>query len=77
MTDVKTFARTLKRCRKALKLEPSELASMSGLSRQCISLFELGKREPSLSSLKKLAKALGVTIDFLANDGQPYKTNDR
>lgn len=42
-----------------------ELAEAIGVTPQHISAIEQDKRDPSLSSLGKLAEELGVTIDYL------------
>ncbi len=42
-----------------------ELAKAVGVTPQHISAIEQDKRDPSLSSLAKLAEELGVTIDYL------------
>lgn len=42
-----------------------ELAKAVGVTPQHVSAIEQDKRDPSLSSLAKLAEELGVTIDYL------------
>ncbi len=51
------------------------LAAMAGMSYPYLCNVENGKADPSLSTLRKLAKALGVTvIDLLADeDLRPLK----
>ncbi|MDE2324631.1 MAG: helix-turn-helix transcriptional regulator [Betaproteobacteria bacterium] len=59
----------LKVCRSARKLSLDELAGRAGLSQSYLSMVESGKREPTLSSIKKIAKGLDVPtpiIFFLA-----------
>ncbi len=55
---------------KALRLEQGigqvELAKQIGVSKGIISLWENGLREPTLSSLVRLAQFFGVSIDYLA-----------
>ena len=46
-------------------LSQSQLASKAGLQQVAISLFETGRRSPSLGNLKRLADALEVTTDYL------------
>ena len=41
------------------------LAHKSGVSRQYIARLEIGRHDPSLSTLAKLAKALRVTVGEL------------
>lgn len=42
-----------------------ELAERAGLSQSYLSMIESGKREPTLSSIEKVAKALGVPTPIL------------
>lgn len=55
----------LKICRSAKKLSLDELAERAGLSQSYLSMIESGKREPTLSSIEKVAKALGVPTPIL------------
>jgi len=47
-------------------LTQAALAGQVGVSQAAISAIEQGKREPSVSLLRKLADALGVDMDDLA-----------
>lgn len=51
--------------RKDLNLTQEQLARALGLTPQHISVIEQDKRTPSLSSLARLAKELGTTVDYL------------
>lgn len=44
------------------------LAQKCGISRQRVTNYEIGIREPDLKTLKKLATALDVTVDKLLED---------
>lgn len=46
-------------------ISSSELAEKSGISRTSISRFLNEKMCPKISTLKKIADALGVTVDFI------------
>jgi transcriptional regulator with XRE-family HTH domain len=48
-------------------LTQDELARTSGLSRNTLSLLERGKTSPTVSTLKRLASALGVDINAFFN----------
>jgi putative transcriptional regulator len=46
-------------------LTQSELAKMSGVSQSTIAQIEKGKKDPSISTLKKIASALNVHLALL------------
>jgi transcriptional regulator with XRE-family HTH domain len=52
-------------CRAARGLSQRELAEKAEFSSAYISLIEQGKREPSLSGIKKLSNALSLPHDLL------------
>jgi len=52
-----------------------ELAEAVGVTPQHISAIEQDKRDPSLSSLAKLAEELGVTIDYLVTGKESVITD--
>jgi len=51
------------------------LAEAIGVTPQHISAIEQDKRDPSLSSLAKLAEELGVTIDYLVTGKESVITD--
>ena len=57
----KIFGQILRKLRIESKLTQSELAGRSDLDRTFISLLERGERQPTLSSIFKLAHALNVS----------------
>jgi len=59
------FPGRLKAARELRKLNQSELASKANLPPTSISHFEAGSRKPSFDNLRRLAKALDVTTDYL------------
>lgn len=60
-----TFPDRLKAARELRKVSQGELATRAGLPPTSISHFEAGSRKPSFDNLRRLAKALEVTTDFL------------
>lgn len=46
----------------------AELAERAQISRQMVAALETGAKNPSLSTLKRLATVLGCTLDELAGD---------
>ena len=57
------FPELLKMLRVEKKISQNKLAKMLGVTQQCISEWELGKTEPTLSSLWELADFFDVSID--------------
>lgn len=55
----------LKKAREASGLSQSELAARVRVQPPVISHFETGKRSPSLISLRRIADALDVSVDYL------------
>lgn len=61
------FGEALRHFRKIAKLSQEKLSQESGLDRSYISLLERGLRQPSLTSILQLSKALKITsIDFIS-----------
>ena len=58
----KRLAMRLKRLREERGLTQDRLAKRSGVSHGYLERLEIGMHDPSLSTLKKLAKALKVTV---------------
>jgi transcriptional regulator with XRE-family HTH domain len=61
------FGRVLQRHRRAKGLSQERLAVVSRLDRTFISLLERGQRQPSLSTLLRVAKALDVSAADLVS----------
>ena len=59
------FAENLKSLRKEKKVSQAELAKRIDVSTGIISLWESGKREPTMRSLIALSVCFGVTLDAL------------
>lgn len=55
----------LKKIRKERNLNQQKVAMDLNISREALSHYENGKREPSLQMLKKLSEYFNVSIDFL------------
>lgn len=60
-------ARQIRLLRKRRNLTQQALAEASGLSRNTLSLLERGQTSPTVSTLKRLAVALGVDINAFFN----------
>lgn len=71
-----SFNEQLKILREKRGLSQSDFAKDIGLTRSAISMYELGKREPNLETLKKFADFFNVSIDELIdtnNESKPQK----
>jgi len=55
----------IKRIREAKKLSQSDLAERLNVTRQAVSNWELGKTEPDIDTLHRIADTLGVSIEEL------------
>ena len=60
------FKKILYQLRKEKKLSQQKLGLFVGVTQQCISEWENGNIEPTLSNLCRLADLFEVSIDFLA-----------
>ena len=63
--DLMAFTERLARLRRAKGFTQKDLADLVALNQAQIHRYEKGAAEPSMSALKRLALALGVTTDEL------------
>ncbi|HEU0293123.1 MAG TPA: helix-turn-helix domain-containing protein [Anaerolineales bacterium] len=63
----------LKELREARNISMRSLATKSGLSANALSMIERGKTSPSVSTLYKLADALGISITAFFGSGSERK----
>ena len=62
----------LKQIRKERNLNQLKVAMDLNISREALSHYENGKREPTLDMLNKMSEYFNVSIDFLIN-GEEFK----
>ena len=55
----------LKKIRKQKKLNQQKVAYDLHISRECLSYYENGKREPSLDLLLEMSKYFNISINYL------------
>lgn len=65
MEHTLTFSKNLRILRKEKNISQQKLAMLVGVSQQCISEWENGKIEPTLSYLWKLADIFEISVDEL------------
>lgn len=70
------FGRALRRLRVHAALTQEELGFKAGLQRNYVSSLELGEKQPTLTSICKLAQALGLKPGQLL-DSMEDETDDR
>lgn len=61
----RAMGRRIKTLREARDLSRQQLAEKAGMSRETIRLLEAGRFDPTLRTLTKLARALGVPLTDL------------
>ena len=64
------FGKRLRVLREAAGRSQADIAKRAGLSRVFVNQLEAGTRDPSLSTLTRVAKALGVTLAELLDAGE-------
>ena len=63
----------LKKIRKAKDLNQLKVAMDLNISREALSHYENGKRQPSIEMLRKLSEYFNVSIDYLINGEEFHK----
>ena len=58
-------------CRRRAGLSQMDLADLLGVSRQSVSKWETGEANPDVTKIAPMAKALGVTADWLLSEEGP------
>lgn len=66
----KDFGARIRIMRKSLGLTQADLAKKIGVTKQAITTYETGIREPSFKNLIKLSRVLNVTTDWLLGENQ-------
>src|SRR2546421_12285047 len=71
--DLATFGHRLRHLRRARKLTLAELGARVGRAPSALSMLENGRREPKLSLIESLARALSVAPDELLRPQPPSR----
>ena len=69
-TVIKCFAASVRKLRSGLGISQEELAERADLHRTYIAGIERGARNPTLLTIKKLAKGLGVSAADLLTEAK-------
>lgn len=59
------FGQNMKRIREQKKMSQGDICRMLGFDRAQVSNIEAGKGNPTLATIEKIARALGVPVDKL------------
>ena len=70
------FGEKISKLKKAKKMSQIELAKITGISRDAISKYERGDVSPSVEYAKRIAQALGVSLDYLVSDSEQEEVLD-
>ena len=70
------LSQRIKKIRKAKNLSQKDLTTAIGMGAAQYSRIENGKTDPSVSTLEKIAQALGVTLaELFADENQVFEVN--
>ena len=61
----KQFGESLNRVRTLKNMTQGDIVRATGIDRSYVSALESGKQNPTLATIEKIAKALGVSTDEL------------
>lgn len=65
---MKTFSQKVKEAREGLKLNQQQLGDLVGVTKRSIAAYETTNTKPRGNTVRKLAAALNVSVDYLLND---------
>jgi transcriptional regulator with XRE-family HTH domain len=65
-----TWARRVRERRQALKLSQLELGQLAGLTQQAVSYIERGIGIPRVTTMVRVARSLGTTVEQLVCDAE-------
>lgn len=71
------FARRLKERAAALGISNAQAARLCGLDERRYANYANNQREPDLATLAKIAKVLGVSVDYLLGAADPERVDQR
>jgi len=69
---MKSFAHKLKDARESMDLSQAELARKTGLSQRSITAYENENTIPRGNTIRKLARVLNISMEYLMNDEEIF-----
>ncbi len=67
----------LREIREAQGMSQRRLAGLAGITQAALFRLETGETDPRLSTLRQIAKALGVTVGEIIGEGKPARKRAR
>lgn len=67
------IAKKIRALRKTRGMTQQQLADALGIDRASVSNYEIGRRQPRLSELEKIASVLGASLDYFGVTGNDVK----
>ena len=67
------LSNNIKQLRKKYNVKQEDLCNYFNVARGTVSMWETGKREPDIATLKNLAKFFNVTVDYLIGNDTENK----
>ena len=64
------LAEKISKFKKVKNLSQLDLANITGISKDAISKYERGEANPSVDYAKRIADALGISLDFLVSEDE-------
>jgi len=78
LNSASAFGRAIRHFRTELRISQERLSQESGLDRSYISLLERGLRQPSLTTILQLAKALNIqSVELIAKVEELLSENNK
>jgi transcriptional regulator with XRE-family HTH domain len=66
-SQVREFGRRIRECRRLLGITQEELAERAGVNIKTVQGAEQGRTEPELRTVRRLAKTLRTSVDWLVH----------
>lgn len=61
----------MKKLRKKNNITQAQLADILGISTSAVGMYEQGRREPDIKTLRQLSRYFGVSVEYLMGEDAP------